>query len=182
MTSATHLVLIRGINVGGRNKVPMAELRAALDAAGLGPVTTYIQSGNALVRSEDSPQQVADAVADVLRREFDVDTVVVVLTAEDLLRAVAEAPDGFGADTDTYKHDVIFVDPAITPAEAFDAVDRREGVDEAWVGSVAVYIRRVSALVAKSYLSKVTQSPHYQHMTIRNWRTTTTLAGMLDAP
>ena len=51
---ASHVALLRGINVGGRNKVPMAELREVVAALGHTGVTTYIQSGNVLFRTADT--------------------------------------------------------------------------------------------------------------------------------
>ena len=48
MSKTTYLALLRGINVGGKNKVPMAELKALLEELGLEDVRTYIQSGNAI--------------------------------------------------------------------------------------------------------------------------------------
>ena len=59
-----HIALLRGINVGGHKKVPMAALREALEAAGFADVKTYVQSGNvALTAAERSPAKVGRAVA-----------------------------------------------------------------------------------------------------------------------
>ncbi len=178
---ATHVVLIRGINVGGKNKVPMAALRAALTDAGLDDVRTYIQSGNVLVDAASrSCADVNVLVGDVLRASFSVDTPVVTVTADTLRAAVESAPEGFG-ESDEYRWDVIFLRETLPPDEAFAAVKARDGVDAAWQGSDVLYFRRSEAQAGKSYLSKIVSTPEYKHMTIRNWRTTTTLASMLDA-
>lgn len=55
-----HLILLRGINVGGKNKLPMADLRAALEGLGAGDVQTWIQSGNAVF---DAPARLARGLA-----------------------------------------------------------------------------------------------------------------------
>ena len=64
----TLVALLRGINVGGRNSVPMAGLRSVLEELGLDDVTTYIQSGNVVFRSrtpvKSLPSQLEDAIAD----------------------------------------------------------------------------------------------------------------------
>ncbi len=178
---ATHVVLIRGINVGGKNKVPMAALRSALTAEGLGEVRTYIQSGNVLVHAPGRTcAEVNALVGDVLRAEFGVDTPVVTVTAQALRSAVRDAPEAFGA-SDDYRWDVIFLRETLTAADAFEAVKARDGVDAAWQGSDVLYFRRSEAQAGKSYLSKIVSTPEYKHMTIRNWRTTSTLASMLDS-
>lgn len=182
MSEATHAVLIRGINVGGKNKVPMAALRDALAAAGLGEPRTYIQSGNVVVTAPGMGERdIEAAVERVLHDAFGVDTVVVAISAENFRAAVDEAPEGFGADDDTHKHDVIFLRSALPVERASEVVRARDGVDEVSVGSRALYIRRPSALVSKSYLPKVVSLPEYQDMTIRNWRTTLAVRGLLDA-
>ena len=55
----------------------------------------------------------------------------------------------------------------------------REGVDRAWLGTGVLYVDRLAARAAQSRLSKVASMPMYQHMTIRNWRTTTELLRLL---
>lgn len=181
MTVPTHVVLIRGINVGGNNAVPMAGLRTALEARGYDAVRTYIQSGNVLLAAPgQSDAQITAHVEDLLRAEFGVDTVVVTITADTLRAAVADAPHGFGADTDTFKHDVVFLRPSRPAADVFPLIETRDGVDECWQGEGVLYFRRLSAKITGSYMRKVIAMPAYKDMTIRNWRTTTTLARMLD--
>ena len=178
--SATHVVLIRGINVGGKNPVPMARLRGGLQDAGLTQVRTYIQSGNALVWAPDLDEAaVNQTVEHVLAALFDVHTVVVTVTAATLRRALDAAPEGFGDDLVTYHCDVAFLRQGLGSEEALAAFGIREGVDEAWAGDGVVYFRRASALRAKSRMSKVASSSAYKDMTIRNWNTSTTLARML---
>ncbi len=181
MTAPTHVVLIRGINVGGKNPVPMARLRAALEGLGYGAVSTYIQSGNVLLSAPGEDEAtVTRVVEQLLATEFDVETVVLTLTADTLRSTVTEAPEGFGAEPDTYHYDVAFLMSGVTGEEALPAFGIREGVDTAWAGASAVFFRRLSAQRTKSKLSTVMSSPLYKMMTIRNWRTATALAAMLD--
>src|SRR5205823_1198229 len=53
----TQIVLLRGINIGSRNRVPMAKLREALEEAGFGDVLTHLQSGNVVLSSNTKPEQ-----------------------------------------------------------------------------------------------------------------------------
>lgn len=181
MAAATHVALIRGINVGGKNPVPMAGLRDALTAQGFTDVRTYIQSGNVLLRApKRSEASVASVVEDVLQAEFNVDTVVVAVTAERMRAAVSNAPKGFGTEPDTYHSDVCFLHSSVPSADAVAAFRLRDGVDALWEGESLVYFRRLSAERTKSRMSSVMATPVYKHMTIRSWRTTTKLVEMLD--
>lgn len=177
--SARHVVLIRGINVGGKNPVPMAGLRTALEARGFTSVATYIQSGNvALTAATDDEAAVASDVEDVLLHAFGVNTVVVALRAATFADAIGAAPSGFGDDEDTFHHDVVFLRPGVDAGELLGTIRLRQGVDEAWAGQGCLYFRRVSALRTKSYLREIMAMPAYKDMTIRNWRTTTALASL----
>lgn len=177
------MVLIRGINVGGKNPVPMARLRDALSARGYGGVSTYIQSGNVVLAAPgEDESRVSRAVEGVLADEYGVNTVVLTLSSETLRAAVSDAPEGFGAQPDAYHYDVAFLMPGLTGEQALPEFGIREGVDTAWAGTNVVYFRRLSAERTKSKLSRVMSSPLYKGMTIRNWRTCTTLVGMLVEP
>ncbi len=179
--TVTHVVLVRGINVGGKRPVPMAGLRAALEAQGYDGVRTYIQSGNVLLAAPGvGPGAVSEVVERVLAKEFGCDTVVVTITAAALRKAIAGAPEGFGNEPEVYHSDAAFLRPELGAKEALAAFGIREGVDTAWAGDGVIYFRRLSAQRTKSRMSTITKSPHYKNMTIRSWKTTVTLAQMLD--
>lgn len=158
----------------------MERLRHALSKRGLNDVRTYIQSGNVLMDAEGhSEAEVASLVEASLREDFDVETVVVVVTAQTLAHAVENAPAGFGSQPDIFHSDVAFVRPGLHTADALAAFGVREGVDTVWAGERVVYFQRLSAERTRSRMSKVISSPLYADMTIRNWKTTTTLHTML---
>lgn len=181
MAPATHVALIRGINVGGNNIVPMAQLRTALQEAGATEVRTYIQSGNVVLAMPGAAAaDVNAAVEAVLADSFGVNTVVVTIEAAALRDVVAQAPAGFGQEESDFKFDVVFLRPGLEVAELAPRIRAREGVDQVWPGPGALYFRRKNAQITKSYMSKIVAMPEYKGMTIRNWRTTTRLAQMLD--
>ncbi len=178
MPSTTYVALLRGINVGGRNKVLMADLRTAFEETGHESVQTYIQSGNVVFASDAPRDSLVPAIDAMLTERFGLDIPVAVRSHRQLRTVVEKAPAGFGADPDTYHCDVIFLRDGLTPAQALESVETRGGVDEVWKGASVLYVRRLSAERSRSKLSKLTQTTAYQHMTIRNWRTTTTLLEM----
>jgi len=89
----THVALLRGINVGGRNRVAMAALREVVEGLGHTGVATYIQSGNVVFTSEEAdPATLAAALERAIADQLDVQPKVVVLTREQLAQVVADNP------------------------------------------------------------------------------------------
>jgi uncharacterized protein (DUF1697 family) len=176
-----YLVLLRGINVGGRNKIPMAELRARLADLGFGGVSTYIASGNVVLRSADPAERVRERIEAALLDGFALDDELIkalVLDREQLRVVIDDRPEGFGARPDEYHSDAIFL-LDISVEDAMTVFSPREGVDEIWPGPGVIYSQRLSAERTKSRLSKITSSPLYKSMTIRSWATTLKLWDMI---
>jgi uncharacterized protein (DUF1697 family) len=179
----TYLVLFRGINVGGKNKVPMAELRTCLEALGFKDVVTYIASGNVILTSDKDPQTVKATIEAALPAQFTLDSElikVLVVTHKQLKAIVDNRPKGFGDQPDTYHSDAIFL-MDLPVDRAMPIFDPREGVDAIWPGIGVVYSQRVSALRTKSRLNKIIASPLYKSMTIRSWGTIKALLRLLEA-
>jgi uncharacterized protein (DUF1697 family) len=89
----THIALLRGINVGGRNRVAMADLREVFTGLGHTEVGTYIQSGNVVFTStDDDPGALAGACESAIVETLGVHPTVVVLTREELARTVTGNP------------------------------------------------------------------------------------------
>jgi len=81
----TYIALLRGINVGGHKKVPMAELRELLSKSGFGNVQTYIQSGNVILESSEGQiNSIEEQIKKVILDYFGFDVPVIVKTNDDL--------------------------------------------------------------------------------------------------
>ncbi|MGE7953455.1 DUF1697 domain-containing protein [Lysinibacillus xylanilyticus] len=87
-----YIALLRGINVGGHNKIIMAELRSSLEQLGLQNVKTYIQSGNILFESNEHEDILQKKIHDKIKEDFGVSSVVVIRTAEELQQIVRQSP------------------------------------------------------------------------------------------
>jgi len=178
-----YLALLRGINVGGKNKVPMAELRTCLEELGCENVRTYIASGNVMFESNMSSAELTEAIQGALPKKFKLDSElikVLVLSREQVQQVVDQAPEGFGADPGKYHSDAIFL-MGIPSDEAIKIFNPREGVDKVWQGELAIYSQRLSAQRTRSRLSAAMSSPLYKQMTIRSWQTTARLFELLNA-
>ena len=179
----TWLALLRGINVGGRNVIRMAELRKCFEANGFRDVVTYIQSGNVIFRSASSGSGALTArIEGMLAAAFDYRAKVTLRSREQMRAVIEGAPAGFGTQPDVYRCDVLFLMPPLTAADAMEHVRIRSGVDEAWAGEGVLYFSRLIARASRSHLSRLASMPVYQSMTIRNWRTTTRLLQLMTGP
>ena len=92
MTAVIYVVLLRGINVGGKAKVPMAALRDVCTAAGCEDVVTYIQSGNVVLTSKLRPDRLGAALEAAIAADFGFNPAVMLRTGGEMAAVVAAAP------------------------------------------------------------------------------------------
>ncbi|MBX3261832.1 MAG: DUF1697 domain-containing protein [Labilithrix sp.] len=175
-----HVALLRGINVGGNNVIPMAALRSAFEGMGFTDVATLIASGNVVfsATTKSNKSRLTTKIERTLGETFGYVSRVVIATAEELARVVDEAPRGFGRQPDLHRYDVLFVREPVTPREALAQIPINREVDQVHAGAHALYFRRLVAEASKSRLSKIVQMPVYKELTIRNWSTTTKLLAL----
>ncbi len=172
-----YVILMRGINVGGKNKVPMVGLRKCFEELGFSNVSTYIASGNVILKSDKRADAIKAQIEEALPASFKLDNElikVLVLSRNQLQAVIDNKPEGFGEQPEKYHSDAIFL-IGIDSAQAIPVFDPREGVDTVWPGDGVIYSQRLSALRTKSRLSKIVATSAYKSMTIRNWNTTTKL-------
>lgn len=176
-----YVALLRGINVGGKNLIKMPALKACFENAGFADVASYIQSGNVLFRTARSGSApLARGIERILAAAFDYRPSVVVRSHSQMRMVVEGAPRRFGADPATYRYDVIFVKEPLRASTALRSVPSKEGVDEVSAGTGVLYFSRLISRATQSRLNRVISMPIYQSMTIRNWKTTTTLLRLMD--
>ena len=94
-----QIVLLRGVNLGARNKVPMAELRAKLEDAGYGDVRTYIASGNVLLDGPVGRKALGSDLERLVLDAFGVTTVVILRKPQELAATVEAHPFKRTSDT-----------------------------------------------------------------------------------
>jgi uncharacterized protein (DUF1697 family) len=172
-----YIVLLRGVNVGGKSRVQMVELRELLEASGYTNVSTYINSGNVLLSSGLDAATVKVEVERLVASNFDVvegSGLAHVISVEYLAAVVGQKPVGFGDEPTRFHSDVIFL-MDLNEQAALGVFKPKEGVDIIWPGNRVIYSQRLSAERTKSRLNRIMSSPFYKQMTIRTWSTTVKL-------
>jgi len=175
--STRFLALLRGINVGGNNIIKMVDLKTCFEEMGFINVVTYIQSGNVLFDSNETDQlKLIQQIEKTLSERFNYNSKVVLLSQQDLIQLINDAPVGFGAFPDEFRYDVIFLKKPLTSEEALSKIKTKVGVDFVTAGEGVLYFSRLSAMSGQSQMTKMIGTAIYKEMTIRNWNTTTKLA------
>ena len=175
-----YVALLRGVNVGGRNKLPMAGLRDVCTEAGCAAVQTYIQSGNVVFKAaQDLAERVPEIVSIAIRQRFGFETAVVVRSKEELRQVVASNPLDTSADP-RFLH-VAFLENS-PGADAVARLDpERSPPDVFEVRGGNVYLHYPNG-VARSRLTNEYLAAQLQTVsTTRNWRTVLALLDMVNA-
>jgi uncharacterized protein (DUF1697 family) len=176
-----HVALLRGINVGGNNLIKMLDLRASFEGMGFTDVATYIQSGNVTFTSKLADKtRLEKTIETTLSEAFGYASRVVLVSAAELARVLAQAPAGFGKQPDRHRYDVLFVKAPLAAGEVLRQLTPRPGVDAVHAGQHALYFQRLISKASQSHLTKLIQLPVYKSITIRNWNTTNKLLAMVN--
>ena len=168
-----YIALLRGVNVGGKNKLPMAGLKAALTAAGYADVSTYIQSGNVFFSSnETEPEALQAGIRAAIEESFGLTVPVCVISARELDEAVTHAPEWWGTDENA-THNAIFV---IAPASVEDIYAEvgqlKPEYEKAASNGRGIFWSAPISTYSRTRLSRVVGSKVYDAITIRNVNTT----------
>lgn len=178
-----YVALLRGINVGGNNKVVMSELRAQIAAAGFGHVRTYINSGNLLFEAEDqaSREDVAQAVEDLLARHYDFPIRLALLTAQDYLVQLDELPDWWHGEV--ARRDALFYTRGLDRHHVRERIEAMELGDEAvHFGEHAVFWGKLDekSFLKTAYHKRLLREEFYRQVTIRSGSTIEKIAALLS--
>ncbi|HET7738669.1 MAG TPA: DUF1697 domain-containing protein [Tepidiformaceae bacterium] len=178
-TTPTHVALLRGINVGGKNLIRMPDLVRCFEAGGFRAVATYIQSGNVIFASDEpDPAALEPQLEALLLARFGLRIGVVVRSAAQVRDIVKDAPPGFGTEPAECRYDVIYLKD-LDAETAIAVVPAHPEVDRVHAGPGVLYYSRLTGRATASRLSRLASMPLYQRVTIRNWNTTLKLHQLL---
>jgi uncharacterized protein (DUF1697 family) len=176
--SPVHVALLRGINVGGKNKLPMKDLACLFEDAGCREVRTYIQSGNVVFQA---PPRVADTlagrIADAIERRFGFRAPVVLRGAAELA-AVARSNPFLARGGDADRLHVMFLASAPTKAQVGALDPQRSPPDEFVVRGREVYLSLPNGAARTKLTNAWFDAKLGTVSTGRNWRTVLQLAEM----
>lgn len=181
----TWVSLIRGVNVGGNNKVPMTALRVVLEADGFTRVRTYIQSGNVLVdATRTTSTKVSERISGLIQTEFGINVPVITLDATSLAAVIRDNP--YPHETDHRRLHAIFL-PGQPDAlsrvrlDELSSVFAAKAVPDSFtlIGST-LYLHTPDGFGTSDLAKALTTKTRSAGLngTARNWATVTTLLEM----
>ena len=174
-----YVALLKGINVGGKNRLAMADLREIFAASGCVAVRTYIQSGNAAFEAtDDLAEAVPEMIAHAIFERFGYETTVVVRSGEEMRRVASSNPFDTSGDP-RFLHVAFLKD---TPsAEAVSSLDPdRSPPDEFVVRGRDVYLHYPNGVARSKLTNEYLASRLHTVSTMRNWRTVLRLLEMVE--
>ncbi|GHC03899.1 DUF1697 domain-containing protein [Cerasicoccus arenae] len=165
-----YVALFRGINVGGKNILPMNELRTAMESLGARGVQTYIQSGNAVfVSDEDDAGIWSKRIREAIRRAHGFEPQVMVLPLPELEQAIADNPFPEGQSDPKTLHLGFLLEPAT--ATKLDKLDALKSASERYQMTDKVFYLHAPDGIGKSKLAVGAEKTIGVPMTMRNWNT-----------
>ena len=175
-----QVALLRGINVGGKNPLPMKDLAQMFRQAGCGSVRTYIQSGNVIFEAPAGATKVAETVTARIEKQLGYRIPVVLRTADQLRKTIAANPYlAGGADHKALHVYFLAVAPAAHAIAALDA--NRSAPDTFHVRGQEIYLHLPNGMGRTKLTNAYFDTKLATICTARNWTTVLKLAEMMEA-
>ncbi|HTX31059.1 MAG TPA: DUF1697 domain-containing protein [Solirubrobacteraceae bacterium] len=176
---ARQIVLLRGINLGPRNRIAMPALRDALGAAGYDGVRTYVQSGNIVLGSDQTPDKLETAVEKLIAKHFDLQIPVIVRTGKELAAVVKRNPLADAA-TDPKRYQVSFLSQALGPKQIDELNALATDKERLVANGRELYAWHPDGVARSKLWAKLAGTGLGVKATARNWKTVESLLAMAD--
>ena len=175
-----YVLLLRGINVGGRNKVSMADLKDAITGLGYENVITYINSGNIIFNYTENIGVVNDKISQILNSYlFKINKVI--LTKQEYIEELKNLPSWW--NNDFYRKDVLFYSEDIDFSSIKERINNMPLNEEnVYFGKRAIFWGKFNEknYLKTAYHKYLIKESFYKAVTIRNGRTFMKIAELLD--
>ena len=166
----SYVALLRGINVGGKNKVEMSRLKASFESVGATQVRTYINSGNVLFADRRKPAKLTPLLEEAIAAEFGY-AVKVLLRDRAAFADTAKAIPPAWKDDSTMRCYVMFLWEDVDTPHVVNELTIKRDIDEVRYVPGAIIWRVDRANLTRSGMMRLTSSYLYRSMTIRNCNT-----------
>ena len=177
-----YILLLRGINVGGKNKVSMSDFKELLKNSGFKNVISYINSGNLFFDSEEDQKSCVSNIRYLLETNCDFSIPFALLTKEEYLKEREKLPDWWNEDL--ARRDILFFSSDLDKTSVLDFLDKTVFYNEiVYVGKCAVFWGKYneSEYLKTSYHKKLMKQDFYKKITIRNGNTFERIAEILES-
>lgn len=169
----TYVLFLRGINIGGKNKIQMSVLKDGLIELAFSNVYTYINSGNVLFTTdENNRNHIISRIHQMIMYNFNLDITMALLSIDELKSAILHAPSWWDDDNKDIYHTIIFLIGDMTVDKVYRVMkEPLEGLEQAAHYQNVIYWSAVLKTYNKSRWSKIASSTVNHFVTIRTSNT-----------
>jgi uncharacterized protein (DUF1697 family) len=178
-TDMKYVALLRGINVGGNNKVEMPRLKKLFEELDFKNVKTYINSGNIIFEAKGTPMVLAKKIEKEIEKEFKFNIYVVIRDLKNIQKLDKAVPKEWVND-ETMKTDVMFLWDDVDNKNVLKQVIIKPDIDDVKYLDGAIIWRVDRKAVTRSGLLKIVGTPLYKKITIRNVNTLRKLKELME--
>ena len=181
MDRRRYIALLRGINISGKNKIPMEELKKEFEKLGFEEVKTYLNSGNVIFSSdEDDIEKFTEQIETMIKNQFGFVIPVFVIAKEKLEDILRNTPCWWGNDNKEIYDNLIFIMPPATFSDVYNEIgEPKEGSEKIMAYKEAVFWSFSRKEYQKTnWWSKTANSSISSKLTIRTANTVRKIAGM----
>ncbi len=176
-----YVALLRGINVGGQNKVDMRKLKAMFEESGMSEVATYINSGNVVFReNRRKPPKIMSVLEEAIANDVGLPIKVLVRDLPAIRKVIKSLPDTWTTDA-KMRCDVMFLWEGFDRKDILEELRIKPDIEDVVYVPGAVIWRIDRSNQSKSRMTKVVGTDLYRAMTIRNSNTVRKLAEMMES-
>ncbi len=176
-----YVALLRGINVGGNNKVSMSQLKKTFEQCGFSDVTTYINSGNVIFSdTEHQPEKLASIIELAIEKDFGFEVKVLIRDQANIEMLNKKVPQDW-VNNSEFKTDIMFLWKAIDSPKILEQIVHKPELEtlQCLPGALVWHIERKN--VTKSPILRMVGTPLYKQMTIRNVNTLRKLNSLMSS-
>lgn len=167
-----YILLLRGVNVGGKNKVSMSELKEELHKAGFNHLHSYINSGNVFFSSEESFDDCILKISDILDKNYDFAIPFALISKEDYLKEQETLPAWWNENL--ARKDVLFFSQKLDKTKVLEFVNNASLYNEVvYIGKLGIYWGTCdeAQFLKTTYHKELLKQSFYKQITIRNGNT-----------
>lgn len=175
-----YVALLRGINVGGKTLIKMANLKFCIEELGYAKVKTYINSGNVIFETgEHDELKLAHSIEKAIKNSTKLDVRVVVISEDNYVKIVKNVPKDWG-ERQGWKYNTLFLIPPYDTREIMkDIGELKPDIETVVPGQGVIYQALLFEKFGRTSSGKLASRSSYRMMTIRNWNTTKKLLELL---
>lgn len=175
------VALLRGINVGGNNKIDMKLLKRTFEGLGLSNVVTYINTGNIIFTDDaHSAQELGAMLEEAITRDFGLSIKVMIRTLEEINTIMEQLPDSWTNDQ-SMKSDVLYLWDEMNKETVLEEVTLNPEVDRVIYVHSAILWSFDRENAGKSGMNKIIGTKLYRQVTVRNVNTARKIHNLMQA-